>query len=61
MTFTVRGDGRTLWTSKPVAARGGVQPCEVSVKGVQSLRLEVAAGRGIRACHGLWFEPALEP
>ncbi len=60
MTFTLLGDGTVLWRSKPVASRKDGQPCEVSVRGVRLLRLEVGCERGIRAAHGLWFDPTLE-
>jgi hypothetical protein len=60
MTFTILGDGTVLWRSKPVASRKDAQPFQVSVKGVQKLRLEVGCSGGIKAAHGLWFEPTLE-
>lgn len=57
MTFSVLGDGKALWTSKPLVSPKESQACRVPVEGVQELRLELDCDGEPRGCHGLWFEP----
>lgn len=60
MTFTVYGDGRLLWKSKPVATQEDTQPCPaLSVKGVDKLTLQVTASGDERGTHAVWIEPYL--
>lgn len=54
--FKVVGDGRTLWTSKPVQAGGSREQCELSVAGVTALELIVEVSRSKSAAHTLWLD-----
>jgi tRNA A-37 threonylcarbamoyl transferase component Bud32 len=56
-TFTVRGDGRVLWRSRPVSTQADTQACAVSVQGVDELTLEVTAAGDPRGAHAVWVEP----
>jgi hypothetical protein len=57
VTFEVQGDGKPLWSSKPIQARGDVQECKVDVRGVSILELRtVLQGSGWNA-HAVWLDP----
>jgi serine/threonine protein kinase len=56
-TFTVRGDGKVLWQSRPVSTQADTQACAVSVQGVDELTLEVTAAGDHRGAHAVWIEP----
>ena len=61
MTFSVYGDGKRLWQSRPVRTRDDSQPVNVGVEGVRILKIEVAipeTGKPIGA-HAIWIEPHL--
>jgi hypothetical protein len=60
VTFAVYGDGRLLWESKPFSSQRDAQPCEVSVQGVDRLKLEVRAAGDAHGAHAVWVEPYLE-
>jgi hypothetical protein len=58
-TFTVYGDGRLLWKSRPLTRQADRQSCSVSVQGVDRLKLEVQAEDEPRGAHAVWIEPHL--
>jgi serine/threonine-protein kinase len=60
LTFKVFGDGKLLWESKPITKRGEVYDCDVSVKGVDRLALEVFCDGVHSNAHAVWVEPQLE-
>jgi serine/threonine protein kinase len=60
LTFTVLGDGAVLYKSDPFSSQREGRLCKVTVKGVDLLRLEVAAAGTPKGGHGLWFEPVLD-
>jgi serine/threonine protein kinase len=57
VTFRVFGDSKLLWKSQPLNSQEGTQDCDVSVKGVEVLTLEVRADGEPRAAHAVWLEP----
>jgi hypothetical protein len=60
MTFAVYGDGERLWQSKPVESQDDTQRLEVSVQGVNVLKIELSCPPGdVRGNHGAWIEPFL--
>ncbi len=63
LTFSVYGDGRLLWRSSPVQTRADTQTCQLSVKDVDLLKLEVTNSPqppdGMLGAHGLWVEPSV--
>ena len=60
LTFTVHGDGKVLWQSKPVASRADTQSCSgLSVTGIDKLTLELSGTGDERGTHGVWIEPYL--
>ena len=61
MTFRVYGDDKLLWESKkPVTSQKDKQSCDISVKGVDRLRLDVICSGEPRAAHALWIDPRLK-
>jgi serine/threonine protein kinase len=56
-TFTVHGDGRVLWQSRPVSTQADTQTCTVSVQGVDELTIEVISAGDPRGAHAVWVEP----
>jgi hypothetical protein len=58
MTFSVVGDGRELWTSRPIQRAGDSQPCTVDVTGVRQLEVRVSCDLGQEgAAHAVWVDP----
>ena len=55
LTFEVRGDGKTLWRSKPITRPHAAQLCDISVKGVKVLELRASA-RSTANCHAVWLD-----
>jgi serine/threonine protein kinase len=59
VTFQVLGDGKDLWSSKPVDVARRVQECKVDVTGVDVLELRVdCPGSGVNA-QAVWLEPRI--
>jgi S1-C subfamily serine protease len=59
-TFTVWGDGKLLWQSKPLAhTMARVDDCRVDVSEVDVLELRVTALNGSDGDHAVWVEPRL--
>lgn len=59
LTFSVVGDGKSLWTSQPVKAWGQPQFCEVSVVGVKVLELRCECPGDAAFANAVWCEPRL--
>ncbi len=59
ITFRVLGDGKVLWTSRPMRNKGDMTPCRVSIGGVRSLQLEVASEGSPDYGHAVWLNPKL--
>ena len=59
LSFTVFGDGKLLWQSKPVTSQADRQTCSVSVEGVSVLKLQMTGIGDERGTHGVWIEPQL--
>jgi hypothetical protein len=59
MTFTVIGDGRELWRSRPLQSPGESQACILDVTGVRQLEVRVYCdGQG--AAHAVWVDPYVQ-
>jgi hypothetical protein len=57
VTFEVQGDGKPLWSSKPIQVRGTVEECQVDVRGITVLELRtILHGNGWNA-HAVWLDP----
>lgn len=59
ITFSVVGDGRVLWTSKPVKKGSDAEFATINVKGVQVLDLVCNSARRHVDGHGVWLDPWL--
>lgn len=59
LVLEVRGDGRTLWKSRPLARKGDHQAFSVSVEGIDELSLIVACRGPENWGLAAWVEPRL--
>ncbi|MFP6694683.1 MAG: NPCBM/NEW2 domain-containing protein [Pirellulales bacterium] len=59
LTFKVIGDGRQLWASSPIQQESAAQSFQISVRGVQRLRLEVDCPGMADAAWAVWINPKL--
>jgi hypothetical protein len=59
LTFQILGDGKKLWTSKPVKVAGIIQAFDVDVTGVDRLELLVHCPGPNHAAAAVWVEPRL--
>jgi len=59
--FKVFGDDELLWESKPIQAFGSWLDCDVSIAGVNNLRLTTEALGSNNAAHATWIMPELKP
>jgi len=59
LTFSVLGDGRELWKSRPLQGPGESEPCTVDVTGVRRLELRVYCDLG-GAAHAVWVDPYVQ-
>jgi hypothetical protein len=59
MMFSVVGDGRLLWRSRPIQRPGESQPCIVDVTGVRQLEVRVTHSSG-GATHAVWVDPYVQ-
>lgn len=57
--FSVYGDGKKLWTSKPVQTTDDRQVCDIPIRGVDALKIEVVSKGGIFGAHAVWVEPSV--
>jgi hypothetical protein len=59
LVFMVKGDGKTLWESKPIRSPDA-EPFKLDVSGVQRLELEIKCSGSNHGAHAVWGEPALQ-
>jgi hypothetical protein len=57
LVFSVEGDSKTLWQSRPMTKKGQSQPCNVSVIGVEELSLKIECRGPDNWALGAWIEP----
>ncbi len=57
MIFSIIGDGKTLWTSKPLQGAGSTQDCKVKAKGLDVLELRAQCGASNSSAHAVWLDP----
>jgi serine/threonine protein kinase len=57
IVFTVYGDDKLLWRSKPVRTQEDTQICQFSVKDVESLTIETQCLGDSRGAHAVWIDP----
>jgi hypothetical protein len=55
--FEVIGDGKPLWKSGALSARGETQECQVDVTGIDVLELRVRAAGPCQDLHAVWIDP----
>jgi hypothetical protein len=61
MTFSLVGDGRELWKSKPIQHPGESQSCTVNVTGVRQLELRLTYdGARQEFGHAVWIDPYVQ-
>ena len=60
VVFKVYGDDKLLWESKPMQAFGTWLDCDVSITGVNVLRLTTEALGSHGSAHATWIMPVLE-
>ncbi|TMW66734.1 hypothetical protein Poli38472_014046 [Pythium oligandrum] len=61
LVFSILGDGKILWQSKPVSQIRAVEKFEVSVKGVRMLDMRVTCSGSNNCAHAIWVDPLLLP
>lgn len=59
LVFSVLGDGRQLWVSRPVKNRRDAEFATINVKGVQNLEICCRALGSAHAAHAVWLDPYL--
>ena len=57
LTFQVVGDGKVLWSSKLIQAKGDTQDCRVPVEGIDVLELRVVCPGPHSYAHAVWLDP----
>jgi hypothetical protein len=57
--FSVWGDGKELWQSKPLTQPKKVEVCIVDVGGVEVLELQVRCEGSSWGGHAVWLDPRL--
>jgi hypothetical protein len=61
LIFKVRGDGKELWKSGQLKAKGASQQFTISVTDIDRLELEVHCPDSDSNAHAVWVEPQLWP
>ncbi|MGE3807815.1 MAG: sigma-70 family RNA polymerase sigma factor [Gemmataceae bacterium] len=61
LTFSVLGDGRLLWTSRPFYEAGETQNCSIAIDGVQRLELRCHCPSWRVYAWMAWVDPRLLP
>lgn len=59
VTFTVYGDGKLLWESRPISSPRDIQHCVVSIRGVSELKIETRCAGPPKGAHAVWIEPVV--
>jgi hypothetical protein len=57
LTFRVLGDGKELWKSAAISKKDQEDKCDVPLKGVRRLQIEVSAAESGRGGHAYWIDP----
>ena len=57
ITFSVYGDDKLLWKSKPVSTQADRQSCSVSIKDVEKLTIRVDCPGEPHGAHAVWVDP----
>lgn len=57
LSFRVRGDGKLLWTSRPLQQSNEKQDCEIDVSGVDLLELRVFCDGKNNWAQAVWIDP----
>ncbi len=59
VTFEVRGDGESLWSSTPIRERHRPQDFDIEVTGYRRIELLAHCPGGHTGAHAVWIEPRL--
>lgn len=59
-TFRILGDGRKLWSSRPLQTRGESQAFDVDISQIHKLELIVSCAGPNHWAHAVWLDPLLE-
>jgi formylglycine-generating enzyme required for sulfatase activity len=59
LTFEIIGNGKSIWKSSPLTKRGDIQPCQVSLAGINQLELRVSSAGPNDWAWAVWMEPRL--
>jgi len=57
VTFRLVGDGRPLWTSRQLRRQGDSLECNIQLRGIKTLILQVACGGINNAARAVWIDP----
>jgi len=55
--FSVLGDGKELWQSRPVSKPGETQDCNLTIKNVNRLELRTTCPGSSSHAHAVWLDP----
>lgn len=61
VVFSIVGDGKALWHSKPTCEARQVEKFDISVKGVRMLELVVTCSGSNHCAHAIWIDPCVYP
>lgn len=59
--YTISGDGKLLWQSKPLTERRTIEKIELSVRNVRMLELKVTCPGSNHFAHAIWIDPCVYP
>lgn len=59
LDFTIKGDGKILWRSKPIQTNKDAQKFDISVENVSTIQLDVNCPDVNWSAWGVWVEPKL--
>lgn len=59
LTFKVLGNGKPIWTSKPLVKAGDTESFTVAIDAVMTLTLQVQCPGNADGAHAVWLEPAI--
>jgi hypothetical protein len=59
LSFSVAGDGKTLWESKRVQKRGDFDSCDIPLDSIRQITLQVHCFGSSYCAHAVWVEPRL--
>ncbi|KAF1318254.1 Hect e3 ubiquitin, partial [Globisporangium splendens] len=61
VVFSIIGDGKELWHSKPVSEVRQVEKFDLSVRDVRMLELKVTCSGSNHCAHAIWIDPCVYP